>query len=77
MSHDDGRAAVPAKATLFCPDCGRRGNARTDWPERVTPTGDRTRYCPDCGTALTPCTPADFDAPATTPGAGSHAPADD
>lgn len=54
MSPEDGRATVPAKATLFCPGCGRQGSALGDWPERVDREADAcTLYCPDCGASLT------------------------
>ncbi len=80
MSPDASRSTVPAKATLFCPECGRQGNARTDWPERLDcSTGNWLRYCPACGTALSPCSPADIErSPARIAAdGGAGAPADD
>lgn len=42
---------VPAKATLFCPDCDHRSRPGGDW--RTVEAGERTRFlCPDCGVAV-------------------------
>ena len=42
---------VPAKATLFCPNCDHRSCHDGDW--RTVEAGERTRFlCPDCGAAV-------------------------
>jgi len=54
MSPTDSRTErdVPAKATLFCPDCGHRSRYDGDWI--VVECHGGTHYrCPDCHTQIT------------------------
>ena len=54
MSPTDSRTEhdVPAKATLFCPDCGHQSRYDGDWA--VVERRDSTHYrCPDCHTQVT------------------------
>lgn len=61
---------VPAKATLFCPDCDHRSRPGGDW--RTVETRERTRYrCPDCGAVVTVRPRGETDPGATTGGARS------
>lgn len=62
MSDTDGRPRTglppgappdpPAKATLFCPECGHADRYDGDW--RLVESPRTTRYhCPDCGLVVT------------------------
>ncbi len=54
MSPTDSRAEqeAPAKATLFCPDCGHRSRYDGDW--MVVEHHGGTHYrCPDCHAQIT------------------------
>lgn len=43
--------APPAKATLFCQECGHAGRLDGDWLLREGPD-DYHVVCPDCGTVV-------------------------
>ncbi|WP_058996641.1 hypothetical protein [Haloarcula sp. CBA1127] len=54
MSPTDSRTEhdVPAKATLFCPDCGHQSRYDGDWA--VVERRGSTHYrCPECHTQIT------------------------
>lgn len=43
--------APPAKATLYCPECGHASHVDGDWTVRAR-DDVRTYTCPDCGTTI-------------------------
>lgn len=49
---DDPPPETPQKATLFCPNCGRRAPAAGDWRERPRSYGVAI-HCPRCDARLT------------------------
>lgn len=54
MSPTDSRTEhdVPAKVTLFCPDCGHRSRYDGDWVT-VERRGSIHYRCPECHTQIT------------------------
>jgi DNA-directed RNA polymerase subunit RPC12/RpoP len=53
MTPTDVPPASRKKATLFCPDCGREGDAIEGWRERCDRvTGVRRLHCPACGSRV-------------------------
>ena len=64
---------VPAKATLFCPDCDHRSRPGGDW--RTVEAGERTRFlCPDCGAAVAVRPGGETDRASTASGGRSSVP---